>query len=107
MDQDDPDHQEWLKELNAKKRKKFLDDLKKRVKKGELTVEQIIEAKNKYEAEKERKKKIKDEFDQKIMKLVNQRGEERYGPRIWKAYSEYPEYKKKRLAEMRNQRRQK
>ena len=97
MDEDDPDFQKWKTEHNAKKKKKFLDDLKKRVKKGEITVEQIIEAKKKNDAEKLEKQKAQELKRQKLREIAIQR----YGPKFVEVEERWPEYKKKRLAEMR------
>ena len=97
MDEDDPDFQKWKTEHNAKKKKKFLDDLKKRVKKGEITVEQIIEAKKKNDAAKLEKQKAQELKRQKLREIAIQR----YGPKFVEVEERWPEYKKKRLAEMR------
>ena len=105
MDEDDPEFQKWNAEHQAKLKKKLIDDIKKKLKKGEITMDQVLAAKERYETN-QLKKKLEREKREKLREdRLREKLTREWGPRIAEAELKYPEYRKRRLAEMKRQQR--
>ena len=105
MDEDDPEFQKWNAEHQAKLKKKLIDDIKKKLKKGEVTMDQVLAAKERYETN-QLKKKLEREKREKLREdRLREKLTREWGPRIAEAELKYPEYRKRRLAEMKRQQR--